>query len=655
MNIPASDSGDSPLAEYVLGIFRKWKSNREQKLDKKWYQNLGAFNRDPALSTKWKKADGSELWTSEAMSDISKQKCVAAHAIICDVYFKGGKLPLMLQDDTLPEEVTEAAADPQIPDIPEKPERDAAIASHEQFMHRQHAAFDAKGELDRGIKVCSIYGETYFERYIYKKSEKRFVEMAPGVLEVATDEMRIPAFKHIGVWGVYRDLDVDDPREGHGVMVVDRCSPRDLLDMVDEPYYIKEAIEEVAKGCVDKIPDGETPEPRRRDLSHFTKGIRRIRYFGLVPRRLASELSRKYPDSELEDVTYDEGDQESDTVECHMVIAKNRVIRFALTEREDRPIDRLVWEDPVDEVGGLGVCDNLKDIQHSINGLLRNMDDNAKIISGIILAIKRNMLSGAEVGDFSKRVTIFDIDPEVKGNAQEAFQQIKIDGMLEQLRSTVEHYTQMADLSSFVPRIQQGQQLDSSDTAFELSERIERSGKYLGVVIIHVDTFVERYSTWAYQYNMLDDAVPAEKKGVWRVKALGFTSFSNRVVRLQKLLQLLGIILQNEQIMSLVKVRYLLEEICKAMDLDPAEVLKSPQELMDEAAQQQASLDEAKESGAVDPAMAQKLQAEIDDKIAAANLKNAQADKMRRDTTIREAEAVQRIRGTAAEPALSVA
>jgi len=639
-----SDSTASGLAQYVQGLFRKWKSNRENKLDPKWLGNLGAYNRDPLLSKKWKKAEGSEPWTSGAMSDASKQKVVAGHAIVCDVYFKGGRLPVMVQDDTLPDEVELSLADPQIPDIPEKPERDAAIAGHEQIIHRQHSAFDAKGELDKGIKLCAVYGETYFERYIYKKTEKRFVELAPGVIDVESSDSFVPAFRSLGVWPVYRDLDVDDPHEGHGVMVVDRCSPKDLMDVADDPYYIKKAIKDVITSCNDKIPDNDAAEPKRRDLSSFTKGIRRIRYYGLVPRKLAAELSKKFAEDDVDEVLYDvDGDNETDTVECHLVVAKNEVIRFVLTEREDRSIDRLVWEDPVDDIGGVGICDNLNDIQNTLNGLHRNLDDNAKIVSGLVLAIRANLLSEAEPGDFSKRVKIFNLDQEAK-SAQDAFQQVKIDGMLEELKTMIQFFMDLSDHSSFIPRIQQGQQLENSQTAFELSERIERSGKYLGGVIMHIDTFVEKYTSWQYQYNMMDDSVPASKKGVWRVKALGFTSFSNRVVRLQKLLQLLGIILQNEQIMSLAKVRYLLEEICKAMDLDPAEVLKSPQELIDEADQQQLQLNQAQEAGSVDPVMAQKIQAEIDDKRAAASLKNAQADKMRRETIMKEAETVTRIR-----------
>jgi len=640
---PAPDASANALYQYVHALFSKWKSNRETKLEKKWWRNLGAYNRDPSLSSKWKKADGSESWTSEAMSDVTKQKVVAAHAIVTDVYFKGGRLPVMLQDDTLPEEVTTAAADELIPDIPPKPERDTAIASHEQLIHRQHAAFDAKGELDRAIKQAAIYGETFVQRYVYLKEEKGFIEVSPGVIDVATKEMRIPAFKALSVWSVYRDLDVDDPMLGHGVMIVDRCSPRDIIDLKNEPFYDEKAISAVVNKASEKVPDQESAEPRRRDLHHHHKSLRRFQYQGLVPRRLAAEVIRKMDKYEGDKDIYDpvEND-ESDTIECHLVAVGGEIIKFVATEREDRNIDRLVWEDPVDDVGGIGVCDNLVDIQHTMNGLHRNLDDNAKIATSLILALRRNMVQG-DVGDFTKRVNIVSLDVECK-SATDAVQQIKIDGVLEELKGLIQFHLELADLSSFIPRIQQGQQVDNSRTAFELSERIERSGKYLGVVVMHIDSLVERLTTWAYQYNMMDDSVPASKKGVWRVKALGFSSFQNRVVRLQKLLQLLGIILQSETVMGLAKVRYLLEEICKAMDLDPAEVLKSPQELLDEARQQQDALNDAQASGAVDPVMAQKIQAEINEKTAAAELKIAQAAKMRSDVTVREAEAVAKLR-----------
>jgi hypothetical protein len=72
------------------------------------------------------------------------------------------------------------------------------------------------------------------------------------------------------------------------------------------------------------------------------------------------------------------------------------------------------------------------------------------------------------------------------------------------------------------------------------------------------------------------------------VIATGFSSFQNQVVRLNKLLQTLNTIIASPDLSRMHKLQWLLTEIYKAQDIDPDQLLKSPEELAaDDQAQQQ--------------------------------------------------------------------
>jgi len=79
----------------------------------------------------------------------------------------------------------------------------------------------------------------------------------------------------------------------------------------------------------------------------------------------------------------------------------------------------------------------------------------------------------------------------------------------------------------------------------------------------------------------------AERQGRYDVHPLGFTSFQDRVVRLQAIQQFLGLVLADPELRQLVRLDDALREVCKALDLDPDQWLKSVQQLQQEAQAQQ--------------------------------------------------------------------
>jgi hypothetical protein len=133
---------------------------------------------------------------------------------------------------------------------------------------------------------------------------------------------------------------------------------------------------------------------------------------------------------------------------------------------------------------------------------------------------------------------------------------------------------------SQIPKIVQGSVLpkQKSDTAYEMAQMLENAGKYLGMVISNVDDYmIEPETMDLYHYHMADPDYQGTKASLL-VHAQGSVALQNRVMRIEKLMQLLTLLLSSEILIGEAKLRPHLEEIYKANDLDPETFLKTEEE-----------------------------------------------------------------------------
>ena len=174
----------------------------------------------------------------------------------------------------------------------------------------------------------------------------------------------------------------------------------------------------------------------------------------------------------------------------------------------------------------------------------------------------------------------------------------------------------MADMSSNIPRTSQGQESSNPQTAYEIQQRLERAGKYIGRVISNFDMMiiepmVERF----YRLNMTNEEVPFNIKVPMNVRANGFASYETRLIKTQKLMQALQLFNQappDER--SKIKLDWIYTEIAKSNDIAPSLIMKTPEELEADAqaaqvAQEQNNelmrLDMEKQSAEIKKLMAQ--------------------------------------------------
>lgn len=658
------------LAGWVQGRFEAYKRQRST-LTNKWENNRRAFQcLDPETGKRWKpKSEAQRDWHSIYVTDVARTKTITAHSIVAESMFKGGGINFMLapDDDHLEAQDVQAPAGNQ----DESAARASAIDTRTRMIRRQLDACDAEGVLDAALLLAAEYGESYIRTFFHVVETDALVRGMDGVAELVTQSETMPAIMVRPPQAIFRDLRQDDLTKGEGLIDRDEIDLPTLRKWAKAPMYDAELVKRVlekldqpgagggttgaSETSSDSSSDARTP--RQTAVQGEANGVEVLEYWGLARvSDIRNHVTARNGDggnvpAHYAKIIADLADMDGDDwAEITATVVSGKVLRLAYTKTpRARKFYRLVWERDPDALGGVGIPDKLLHHYVTMTGATRALEDNAKLLSNLLLLVKRHYLN-TDLDQWEPGKAI-DVSDDVT-DARMAMVPVQFPNILGPIVTVLESFLSMADLSSMVPRVAQGQQTAEPQTLGELNSRLEQAGKYLAGVIRRADAAVEWIVNEHYRWIETDpDQPPAPF--VFRAKALGFTSFENKVTRLTRLLQALRMTLESEDIRALSRLRPLVEEIYKAMDIDPEQILKSQRDLETEAAQRSEAL--ASGTGG-DPVERQKAAAEIArlnaeaQAIAArATLDEQRAGKIAEDRQIRKVEVVRQLTAPPAE------
>ena len=570
------------LAQFVTETFKRWSENRAP-LEAKWQKNHDGYT---AVSTGvWKQGE-TEGWRSSTFLNLIKMKVISAWALIIDMVLQGGKLPFLFKPGPEEEQAMASMQDEERKSV------EGGMHAMEKLIDQQMQDCNADRQTMRLVLLDAKYGEVFAKKYVHEVTRRGFVPVRFGNetrFEYVKTARQSPAWETVTPWDIFRDLETDDPRTGAGFIHRQFLSPFELRQNTRKPLFIANAVEKVlSERTRQQQAEGDsskTISPGMRELQKRSRSIQVLEFWGRAPRRLVEEFMQELEsgaETALPPGTALEDNDDGDDVECMVQVAGDEVIRFALTEQEDRPLYRIVWEIDPDGIGAIGIPDNLEQIQLAMNGAVRAFEDNKKLSSNLIMGRNPRLIEGGSSDWYPGK----DIEcSESCDDINKALKALNIPDVGKTLIDMMGIYERYADMMSQVPQITQGIRPDSTaNTAYELSQLMENAGKYLGAVIKNLDEgLIEPIVMDFYVYNMEDPEVQ-EGKGNWIVQALGFTSFQNRFVRLQKFMQLLNLALSDRSgvIVGELKSRGILEEIGKAMDIEEYQLLKSDEEKQQE-------------------------------------------------------------------------
>jgi hypothetical protein len=583
----------SDLAAFISNLYTHWKQNRSVLQDK-WNSNNAAFR--GISEYKWKAKEG-EDWRSNTFINVTKQKVVSACALVIDMLLAGGKIPFMLKpspwDDIQLEELP--------PDAQEETKK--TIDDMRRTIEQQLLDCNADRALMKNVLSEAVYGETIAKLIVHEVKRERWqsnLQLGAQVTDVGhvpveyksfekvTERNMAPGWEFIPVWDFFRDMETDDLKAGAGCIHRQLVSPFWLRQKKGRPFYIDANIDTAISRAGQSDTGTKQPEqdpaslsPAMRDIKFRQNTILYLEFWGRVPRGTVEAFEAEVFAGDVPSVVFNEQENSGDEIEVMVCVAGDQVVRYVRTTADERPFFRGVWEDSLDGQGAIGVADNAANAQFILNGAIRAYEDNKKLSANVITVVKRRYLER----DLKELTPGMIIDAsEDCDDAKKAIMPIVIPDVGESLLNLIALAEKYADMDTLIPKLTQGLDVKEPQMrAYVAQQQVEKSGKYIGQVIRNNDeSLIEPLVEAFYDYNMQDPST-VKGKGSYIVKALGFTSYQDRIERIEKLKSMLTLVLSSPELMAESKVRWYLEEIAKALDMDSEQAVKSEQEKQQEA------------------------------------------------------------------------
>lgn len=641
---------DEHLAGYVLTQFDHWGKNRTAK-QLKWEKNREAFL--ALYDGHWKLKDVKEWENDPVFVRAVKTKVMAAFSLAIDILLQGGKIPYQYKLSPFSERKLEELPE-ELAEIERAQMKEAKSRSDEQLqMTRSVRAFI------KCVFSKALYGEAIAKFLIKTVTRKRRKPLAVDGLgdlsmvsrdrlqyETVEDGVESPAWGYVSVWDFFYDLE-GGVHGGRGCIHRRMVNNYWMRKRMERPGYltanIKKLLEDADSESYEFKIDETTLAPSLRNLQHRENKRQYLEYWGRVPKKrvekFLAELEEREGDSKtLLDLTDDDG--RGDEVECCVHVCDGEVVFFAYTRAADRPFELDFWEEPLDELSGVGPADNAGDMQHLLNDLIHQLVKNKRKAGTVKFAMKRRMIDGdLDNKDFENPDEQIDLAEECD-NAAQAIQAVITPDVGNALMPLIDLVRVMLDEDSMIDRIMQGGSPDGDATAKQIREQVEKGGKYVATVVKNSDeNHIEPMMNRFFDFNMSDPEY-VQGKGDFVVEALGFTSFMDKQVKITAISNLMDMMAAHEELNRDYSISEMFAEVAKMLDTSVEQFERGEDE---KAAMNQP-----------DPLLEVQIakeQSEIEKNQSAAALDEARVEQIAQDAVLKRAESVERIRTARKEPA----
>ena len=619
-NTEQTDMNVSSIVDHVIGSFKKSEDYRYED-EQRWiraYRNYrGLYGPDVQFT---------EAEKSRVFIKITKTKTLAAYGQIADVLFAGNKFPISIEPTELPEGVAkDVSFDPKEPeqlrnredegdlqspygfpeDGKELPKGATAKSLEERLGPLQEVLQDVENLEEGAGKTPTAI--TFSPAMIAAKAmEKQIIdqlqesnankhlrstafEMAlfgTGVMKgpFAIDKeypnwgndgeyspifKTIPQVNHVSVWNFYPDPDATNIEQSQYVIERHKMSRTELRALKRRPYFRETVIEEA-------IADGENYVKKywEDDLTDYNQEnyINRfevLEYWGMIDVDMLIEQNVDIP-KELEDF---------DELQANIWVCNGKLLRAVLNPFKPAKIPFMAAPYELNPYSffGVGLAENMDDTQTLMNGFMRMAVDNAVLSGNLLIEVdETNLVPGQDLSVYPGKIF-----RRQGGAPGQAIFGTKFPNVSNENMQLFDKARQLADESTGLPSFAHGQTGVSGvgRTASGISMLMNAASGSIKTVIKNLDDYLLKpLGEGLFRFNMQFNFNP-EIKGDLEVIARGTESLMANEVRSQRLMQFLQTA-SNPSLAPFAKFNYIIREIAKAMDLDPAKVTNNMDEVV---------------------------------------------------------------------------
>jgi hypothetical protein len=614
-----TDVNVSNIVDHVMSSFKKSEDYRYED-EQRWiraYRNYrGLYGPDVQFT---------EAEKSRVFIKITKTKTLAAYGQIVDVLFAGNKFPISIEPTELPEGVAkDVSFDPKEPeqlrnkkdegelqspygfpeDGKELPKGATAKSLEERLGPLQEVLQDIEG-LEEGAGKTPTAITLSPAMVAAKAMEKQIIdqlqessankhlrstafEMAlfgTGVMKgpFAVDKeypnwddegeynpvfKTIPQVNHVSVWNFYPDPDSTNVDQAQYVIERHKMSRTELRALKRRPFFREKVIEEAISEGENYVKKYWEDDLTDYNQENYINRFEVLEYWGMIDVDMLLEQEVDIP-KELKDF---------EELQANIWVCNGKLLRAVLNPFKPAKIPFMAAPYELNPYSffGVGLAENMDDTQTLMNGFMRMAVDNAVLSGNLLIEVdETNLVPGQDLSVYPGKIF-----RRQGGAPGQAIFGTKFPNVSNENMQLFDKARQLADESTGLPSFAHGQTGVSGvgRTASGISMLMNAASGSIKTVIKNVDDYLLKpLGEGLFRFNMQFN-FNSEIKGDLEVIARGTESLMANEVRSQRLMQFLQTA-SNPSLAPFAKFNYIIREIAKAMDLDPAKVTNNMDEV----------------------------------------------------------------------------
>ena len=588
--------------------YTEYKDARDD-IEDDWIEDLRAFmgQYDPDVLAKIQsKGDRSQVYVG-----LTRTKVLAAYSRITDLLFQPGqkffsieKTPLSKQplvEQELAEkaaiEIQQAAEQVGTAGIEElvvarlnelteeiEEETNHRVDNMEEAILDQALENNLEGKMKDAIMEQVIFGTGAMKAGTLRiEKDHKWIKGEEG-FSLIYEESPMPEMEAVSIFDLYPDphaTSVNDMRDIFRRHIISRTEFNALKDF---PGFNVDLINE----CIEMNPDGNHDEAQhevdRRNIANVNDSSTNTEKFEVL------EFWGSLNGYDLQDAGIEFGTDDDLSMEydANIWIVSGKVIKAQLNPLPGGVIPYFIfpYEKNPHAFWGTGVPRMMRDSQATMNAATRIYLDNVALSSGPMVEVNTDIMASGEDPTELYPWRVFLREGGDGNQPMVRFYQPQSNSPA--LVSVIELFRRFADETTALPSYTHGQTQSSLNrTATGISILMSNANIVLKSVIKNIDDFLTKPMIRSlYDWNMTWNENENVKSDM-RIVAKGSTALIQKEVQSQRLLQFLSLI-NNPMDAQMVDREKLLTDIAKSLDIDPDEVIKSQEELMNEQALQAA-------------------------------------------------------------------
>ena len=429
-----------------------------------------------------------------------------------------------------------------------------------------------------------------------------------GALQI--EEVTLPGYKWVDVWNVFPDDSCgENIHNGSSIVEADFLSQYEVEQLIGQQGYLDDQLKKVIKEGPNKIkPEGRNPNETKED--------RRFPAWYFYGRFEKDELDS------LKAVGITEGKKAFYAV---VTLINDTPVKAVINPLEsgEFPYHAVPWRRRAGSWAGVGIAEQIRSSQRIVNSATRAMLNNAGKSAGSQIVMDRGAITPQDGSWVLTPDKLWDLNPDSSiDDVRKAFIMFEIPDRQAPLMRIVEYGMKLAEESSSIPLITQGQSGSTTPTTLGATQLQDNNANQLLRTIGYAydDYITEPVVRQSYEMLLLDPDVPDEEKGDFEINANGSVALVERAIQAQEILQM-GNMVSNPAF-GIDPKRYA-KQLFRSKKMDFADFLYSEAE--------QKKMDSQPAPPPAPAVQAAQIRAESDQKIAAVR---AQSDSVTANAAI---------------------